>query len=85
MIDPATGESKIAQLVKATEEGPTLQDQIVQMEGERTPEHQDRLYRMLLCGNGNHIYNSKDILCDQAFVVFKKKFPHVKDNDWKNI
>ena len=79
----ASGESKVAQLVEATEEGPTLQDQIVQMEGEETSEYQDRLYRMLLCGNGNHIYTSKDPLCIQARTVFKTKFPHVKDKEWR--
>ena len=82
MPDLATDELKVAQLVEATEEGPTLQDQIKQMEGEGPSDHASRLNRMLLCGCGNHIY-SKDKFCIRARAVFKTKFPEVADTEWR--
>jgi hypothetical protein len=80
----ASGESKVAQLVEATEEGPTLQDQIEKKEGEETSEYQDRLYRMLLCGCGNHIYSKDKYLGSQARIVFKTKFPQLADKEWRS-
>jgi hypothetical protein len=84
MPDPATDELKVAQLVEATEEGPTLQDQIKQMEGEGRSDHASRLYRMLLCGCGNHIYSKDKYLGSQARIVFKTKFPQLADKEWRS-